>query len=57
MQPVNVYWLARQMLSCRRYTLKDVYRHLFGLEDHELHRAEIDAIILVDIVRMLAAYE
>ncbi|KAJ4331989.1 hypothetical protein N0V87_008729 [Didymella glomerata] len=56
-QPVNILWLVKQMLDCPDYKLKTVYRKLFGLEDSRLHRADIDTVIFLDVVRMLATFE
>ena len=55
LQPVNVYYLARNMMKSKTYRLRNVYRYLYGLENIEIHRADVDTMIMLNVVRALVA--
>ena len=52
LQPVNVFGIIRNMLGgkAKKFSLSDVYRTLYGMEDVVLHRANGDTLLLLDFV-------
>ncbi|CAN9207665.1 unnamed protein product [Alternaria alternata] len=60
LQTVNIQHVVKNMLkkSPREgCTLTGIYRVLFGIEDVQAHEAPADTLMLLDIIRLVAAFE
>ncbi|KAH3905156.1 hypothetical protein HBI56_172140 [Parastagonospora nodorum] len=58
LQTINIHHLAAHMLGSHLKlgsALIAVYQALFGLEDIEAHKAPCDTIMMLDLIRVVAA--
>ena len=60
LQTVNIQHVAKNMLKSAPRdgcSLTGIYRTLFGIEDVTAHEAPADTLMLLDIIRIIAAFE